>query len=142
VYLSLPLVSANVESPEALLKPYLNAILALTISPEAASTAEPLFAVYYNQQPIQAATTCHATQFSDLLVPPSLSGDLASSPDAASLAAEALFFKAVDAIKSKRPSAWALNEGNPTLGSGSDIFEEIKALWPPLDSNPDEETDD
>ncbi|TFY66874.1 hypothetical protein EVG20_g4210 [Dentipellis fragilis] len=139
VYLSVPLVDAS-SSPENTLKPYLDAILRLTEpSTESPTPPTPLYTLFYTQHPLK--TVLPSSENPDtptVLLTPDSTITLTESSDAATQAAEALFFKAVDVLKTKRPDLWTVEEGQEESGSGGDVFQEIKTFWPPLERDPDD----
>ncbi|KAA1465894.1 FAD/NAD(P)-binding domain-containing protein [Dentipellis sp. KUC8613] len=145
VYLSVPLVDAS-SSPETTLKPYLDAILHLTEpSTESPEPPAPLYTLFYTQHPLQTALPASENSASDtptVLLTPDSSITLTESSDAATQAAEALFFKAVDVLRAKRPDLWTVEEGQEESGSGGDVFQEIKTFWPPLERDPDGEPEE
>ncbi|THH13099.1 hypothetical protein EW146_g7083 [Bondarzewia mesenterica] len=143
VYLSLPLPEASPStlSPESMLEPYLEAILSLTQSsptPDVPIARKPLFTLYYIQHPsppLRASPSAPTGAPPTVFVPPPIATGLTESADAASVAAEALFFKAIESHRARHPEAWATPQvvgGETQIGSGGDVFEEITAFWPPL----------
>ncbi|KAI0052654.1 FAD/NAD(P)-binding domain-containing protein [Auriscalpium vulgare] len=133
LYLSIAFSNSE-KSPESQLKPYLDAILSLiSSSDDGASTAEALFKVFYIQHPHQTPTlaTTGAEAATALLIP-SVSTALTETADASSVAAEAVFFKAVEILKAKHPEAWSPRDSETKSGSGGDVFEEI-AFFPPTE---------
>lgn len=189
VYLLLPLSEDEkyTVSPETLLKPYLDAILALGSSSPSAAEAEaiptprtPLFTLFYAQHPpvslpppVFASTSppdgpdsstspstvtssSISVKDSTVLVTPPLPPSLAESSDLASQAAEAMFFKVVEVLRARHPAGLKYDEDEPEgedkaeavqvegggkveKGGAGDVFEEIKAFWPPLENIGDDE---
>ncbi|KAI0056682.1 FAD/NAD-P-binding domain-containing protein [Artomyces pyxidatus] len=141
VYLSVPMDETQDTLPETILNPYLDAILSLTVSPspEASIPPTPLFTLFYAEHPSERTqSTSTENKSSTVLVSPPISTALSETSDAASDAAEVLFFKAIEILKARRREAWTVREGSVEAGSGGDVFEELK-FWPPLDGDPEEE---
>lgn len=93
-----------------------------------------------------------AVKDSTVLTTPPLPPSLAELSDNASQAAEAMFFKTVEVLRARHPAGLKFDEdedeaegvgkvekGDKQEGAAGDVFEEIKAFWPPLDG---EEGDD
>lgn len=89
-----------------------------------------------------------AVKDSTVLITPPLPPSLAESSDNASQAAEAMFFKAVEVLRARHPAGLKFDEdedgaegegegkverGEKQEGAAGDVFEEIKAFWPPLE---------
>ena len=150
-YLSLLLENSNSSaSTETILKPYLDAIISLSksssspsVNSEAILASDPLFTMYYTQHPTLTPTPATSNTSPTILVSPPIPYDLAECADAASTAAESLFLRTVEVHKARHPEAWVVGTtGDKEVGSGGDVFEEIKAFWPPLDGEPDEEVEE
>ncbi|KZT66985.1 FAD/NAD(P)-binding domain-containing protein [Daedalea quercina L-15889] len=134
LYLSLPLLEQTSESAEALLRPYLDATLGLVVPDPASSVpVQPLFSVFYIEHPeslAAAPSTGDASALSVLRPPPS-SILISEQADSAAVNAEALFWKAVGALKAvgRRPKR--------RMDDGEDMGEEeveVEGFWPPLDT--------
>ncbi|KAI0269435.1 GDP dissociation inhibitor-domain-containing protein [Gloeopeniophorella convolvens] len=133
VYLSLPLVDG--EDPHLLLKPYLDTISSIT------GIAEPQFKVTYVQRSYSGQQPASTSAQSPVLVSSPPPHGLADISDSASSAAESLFFRAVEILRSKNPQAWT-TEGEEA-GSGGDFFRELKVpMWPPLEGPQEDEGGD
>ena|SRR6266545_2853847 len=127
VYIALPLdqIPDDSTSPEALLKPYLDTLLSLSIDPSKAPIS-PLFTTFYieNVPPPLSPSTNAPEGPKTYLIPPSL--PLTALPelvDVAANAAERTFIEAMEILHSIRK----INEEGETV------------LWPPL---PRDEEDD
>lgn len=141
LYLSMPLNgSTSSASPESLLKPYLDAMLALTIASSPSTPTEPLFTTYYIQNlsslqppstepPSESLPTRPAGRPSTVLITPTPSTLLPESADSATTNAEAVFWEAVKTLKSLSPSADTREE-------------DIETFWPPVEADPDEVVED
>lgn len=141
IYIVMPLSSSSSESnPEQLLRPYLNATLALTRS-DTSDPVKPLFTMFYIQHPapsplLPSPSASTSTSAPPILtpLPPSLTPILPESQDTASTNAEAVFWKAVDILKSLnrrrgRTEAETEEEGE---------FPEITSFWPPMEADIDD----
>ncbi|KAJ7982823.1 GDP dissociation inhibitor-domain-containing protein [Mycena polygramma] len=131
LYIALPLPGNSHGTPEALLKPYLDAVLALAQDANADADVAPLFSTFYVQKPHVDATPKEEEAEASLApvpLPPVL--PLPDAGDAAAVHAERVFW---EAVKILRP------------GSGESDLEDadgaITALWPPMEER-DEDQDD
>jgi Rab proteins geranylgeranyltransferase component A len=120
--------------PESLLRPYLNTTLALASRPYATSPVQPLFTAYYIQHFPSPVT---ATPGSSFLIPPPPSHILSESLDTAVTNAEAVFWHAVDILKSSSTES-DLQAGQSAETAASNIGN-IDSFWPPLSADPDED---
>ncbi|TFY83253.1 hypothetical protein EWM64_g759 [Hericium alpestre] len=147
VYISLPIIDPQGASAEESLKPYLDALLRLAKRPsDDASSLNPLFTLFYIQHPFTSTNasspSSQAQETPTCLVTPPSSVSLNEASDSASVAAESLFFKAIEVLKAKRPDLWKVEEGETSAGSAGDCFQEITTLWPPLEKDPDEDAEE
>lgn len=131
--------STSSASPESLLKPYLDAMLALTNAPSSSTHTEPLFTTYYVQnlylpyppptEPSSESLPASSSGRSPtVLISPSPSTLLPESVDSATTNAEAVFWEAMKTLKSLSPAG--------------DKHEDIETFWPPIEADPDEVVDD
>ncbi|KAJ6455359.1 FAD/NAD(P)-binding domain-containing protein [Mycena sanguinolenta] len=140
LYLALPLLTPTHDGadPEALLKPYLDATLALALPDRDADTTTttplaPLFSTYYIQQGVPgsegtggdpvAPPTGSAAHLAPVALPPIL--PLPDAGDAAAVYAEQVFW---ETVKILRPPADGDDDG-------------VLTLWPPLESRDDDDED-
>ncbi|KAJ7446885.1 FAD/NAD(P)-binding domain-containing protein [Mycena galericulata] len=141
IYIALPLPDldgASPPDPQRLLKPYLDATLAL--SPPADADADtpltPLFSTFYIQHPHAPApgpprpsdATPAAPHLTPAPLPPLL--PLPDAGDAAAVHAESVFWAA---LKILRPTA---------LQKDADDEDAITSLWPPMEKDEDEDEDE
>ncbi|KAJ6522786.1 FAD/NAD(P)-binding domain-containing protein [Mycena vulgaris] len=133
LYIALPLPDLDASAPpdpQSLLKPYLDATLALA-PPTADSDAPlaPLFSMFYlqhpNTAPPAATSDAGAPHLAPAPLPPVLA--LPDAGDAAAVHAESVFWAAVRIL---RPSA---------VGEDADEDAAITGLWPPLENKEEEE---
>lgn len=123
IYLSIPIEEG--EEPEQLVEPYLKAVFSL------AKVSEPLFKLIYVQRVPDSHSATSNTDQPPVFVSPALPSHLAEISDSASAAAESLFFRVVDHLRSKRPQAWTTGD-SAEESSGGDVFAELKIpMWPP-----------
>lgn len=129
----MPLLESPTSSPEAVLKPYLDATLSLTTPP----SPESLFSTYYIQNispaplsdtPLASGSNLLATV---LITPPPLTL-LPESSESAADNAEAIFHEAVRTLNSLQPGV----EGADGLDG------EIELFWPPINGDPEEEAEE
>ncbi|TFK64701.1 FAD/NAD(P)-binding domain-containing protein [Pluteus cervinus] len=127
VYLCLPVTSDAVDA-KSVLKPYLDATLALTGVPD--SPAEPLFTLFYTQvHPISPVAAPAGMEGKTLLVSPSLPFlPLPEPPDVAAINAEKVFWEAIKVFK----------RDTETLGESETA---IDSFWPPLGVDTEENDD-
>lgn len=135
IYIALPLPdldNASPPDPQRLLKPYLDATLALSPpASDADAPLTPLFSTFYIQHPnapsLPADGAAAVPHLAPAPLPPIL--PLPDAADAAAVHAESVFW---EALKILRPSA---------LQKDADDEEAITSLWPPME-NKDEDEDD
>ena len=131
LYLSLPLLGSATASAESLLRPYLDATLTLAV-PDTATSAplEPLFTVFYIEHPDASDVATAAPSPSVLRAAPS-STLISEQADSATANAEALFWKAVEALKAagRRPKQ-RVQDGED---GGGKLEVDVDSFWPPLD---------
>jgi hypothetical protein len=140
VYIALPLSSNPdcISSPEILLTPYLEALLALSLD-TTESPIKPLFTSFYLEVPA-STTPSEPSSSSDsaepltYLVPPPLQiRPLPDLPDDATNIAEYTFTETVKTLRS-------LGIRNSESGDEQGIHEPI-VFWPPLPIDEDEDSD-
>ncbi|KAJ7211924.1 GDP dissociation inhibitor-domain-containing protein [Mycena haematopus] len=140
LYLALPLLTPTPTSidadPQALLKPYLDATLALARRDGDADTTntplKPLFSTYYIQhgptgpeeEGGDVAPAVRPAHLAPAALPPIL--PLPDAGDAAAVHAEQVFWEAVKILR-------------PTTADGDE--EGLTSLWPPMESRDEEEED-
>jgi hypothetical protein len=123
VYLSIPI--ANGEDPEPSIDPYLNTILSL------ANVSEPVFKLVYIQHVPWSPSSTSGTEQPPVFISPALPPHLAEIADSASSAAESLFFRVIDLLKTKSPQTWTAESTGEASAAG-DKFSELKIpMWPP-----------
>ncbi|KAF7330949.1 hypothetical protein MVEN_02434800 [Mycena venus] len=133
LYIALPLPPATNPSdadPQALLKPYLDATLALA---DGDTPATPLFSSYYIQHPASSpspqqgadADAAAPAHLAPTPLPPIL--PLPDAAEAAAVHAEQVFW---EAVKILRPTS-----------DGEGEEEGITSLWPPMESREEDEED-
>lgn len=139
VYIGLPLTSNSddIPSPETLLTPYLEALLALSLD-TTESPIKPLFTAFYLE--VSASTTSsepsssESAEPSTYLVPPPLQiRPLPDLPDDATNIAEYTYTEAVKTLQK-------LGIRNSESGDEQGIDEPI-VFWPPLPIDDDEDSD-
>ncbi|KAH9843639.1 FAD/NAD-P-binding domain-containing protein [Rhodofomes roseus] len=141
LYLSLPLLEQTTRSAEALLRPYVDATLSLTVPDSASPTStQPLFTLFYIEHPDlpPSSSAASESQIPSILAPLRSSTLLPEQADSATTNAETLFWKAVSALKAagRRPKR--------RTGEGEEEGEEeveVEGFWPPLDIVDDPEED-
>ncbi|KZP14137.1 FAD/NAD(P)-binding domain-containing protein [Athelia psychrophila] len=99
IYISMLCCVGTTGTPETMLNPYLEAILGLTVSAPTDPPLKPLFTTYYSQV-LPAADTLHDGLDPSVLVSPSPQPFLSEISDSTADKAEALFWKAISALKS------------------------------------------
>jgi hypothetical protein len=131
VYLSIPI--ANGEDPEPSIDPYLNTVLSL------ANVSEPLFKLVYAQHVPWPPSSASRIDQPSTCLSPALPPHMVEIADSASSAAESLFFRVIDLLKSKSPQTWN-TESTGETSIGGDIFSELKVpMWPPLEGPREDE---
>ncbi|KAG6845840.1 hypothetical protein H0H87_002528 [Tephrocybe sp. NHM501043] len=166
LYISLPL-STTVEASttaEQILKPYLDAALALTAGPTSsgptipsesssspmttslpeAAPPQPLFTAFYIEHPDASPpppSDTSTTQPQTYIVRPSLApaSPLPDLPDAAATSAEAVFWETVRIFKDA--GIRSKNLGSEEMVSGSEA-EEIDSFWPPMEADDESGAED
>jgi hypothetical protein len=139
VYIALPLSSNpdHISSPEMLLTPYLEALLALS-QDATESPIKPLFTAFYLEVPGSTTSSepssSESAEPSTYLVPPPLQiRPLPDLPDDATIIAEYTFTEAVKTLRT-------LGIRNSESGNEQGIHEPI-VFWPPLPIDDDEDSD-
>ena len=129
VYLSIPLLDeeARAQTPERLLRPYLDATLTITLPAAPDHTPQPLFTLYYVQHPATVPASSNS-ESAPILPDPFIPLHVPEMADSTIGVAEATFWKAVEQLKAagRRPQ---LKEGP----SGDGTSDTIDSFWPPLD---------
>jgi hypothetical protein len=121
------------EDPAPSIVPYLRTILSL------ANVSEPLFKLIYVQHVSLSPSLAPNINSPPIFVSPTLQPHVAENSDHASSAAESLFFRVVDHLKTKNPLLWVAEEPGEASGSG-DVFSELKVpMWPPLEGPREDE---
>jgi Rab proteins geranylgeranyltransferase component A len=141
VYIGLPLSSNpdDISSPEILLTPYLEALLALSLDPTE-SPIKPLFTAFYLEVPAsttapEPSSTSESAEPSTYLVPPPLQiRPLPDLPDDATNNAEYTFIEAVKTLQILGVVR------NSESGDEQGTHEPI-VFWPPLPIDDDEDSD-
>ncbi|THV04549.1 FAD/NAD(P)-binding domain-containing protein [Dendrothele bispora CBS 962.96] len=147
IYISTPVAQDNTFSPEEILRPYLDAVLALALpidpSDSAPTPLTPLFTTFYLQACPTSPSVPPSTSSTSVgqsshiissdsttsttrtyLIPPSLPLlPLPESPDAAALGAESVFWEAVNVLKRLR----GLRQAKSELGVDKTDREETQA---------------
>ena len=130
LYLSLPLLDATTASAEALLRPYLDATLTLDVTdPASPAPPEPLFTVFYIEHP-DTHVDATATPSPSVLKAGPNSTLISERADSGTANAEALFWKAVEALKTAGRRPMRKQEEDQDLG---EVEAEVDSFWPPLD---------
>ncbi|KIP10590.1 hypothetical protein PHLGIDRAFT_22209 [Phlebiopsis gigantea 11061_1 CR5-6] len=113
IYLSMPLLDEEMkaQTPEQLLRPYLNAALTITLPHAAEDRLEPLFMLFYKQHPTTVLMPSD-DESPPLLPDPSIPLYLPEMADSSVHVAEATFWRAIEQLKA------------------ADV---IDSFWPPLD---------
>ena len=139
VYIGLPLSSNpnNISSPEILLTPYLEALLALSLD-TTESPIKPLFTAFYLEVPASATSSEPSTSESIepstyLVLPPLQISPLPDLSDNATNVAEHTFTETVKTLRT-------LGIRNSESGDEQEINEPI-VFWPPLPIDDDEDSD-
>ena len=140
VYIGLPLSSNpdGISSPEMLLTPYLEALLALSLDPTD-SPIKPLFTAFYLEVPpsttaSEPSSSSESAEPLTYLVPPPLQiRPLPDLPDDATNNAESTFTEAVKTLRT-------LGIRGSESGDEQGIHEPI-VFWPPLPVDDDEDSD-
>ena len=140
VYIGLPLSSnpEDISSPELLLTPYLEALLALSLD-TTESPIKPLFTAFYLEVPpsttaSESSSSSESAEPSTYLVPPPLQiRPFPDLPDDATNNAESTFTEAVKTLQ-------ALGIRKSESGDEQGIHEPI-VFWPPLPIDDDEDSD-
>ena len=136
VYIALHLSSNpdDISSPEVLLTPYLEALLALSLD-TTESPIKPLFTAFYLEVPaLTTSSEPSSVEPSTYLVPPPLqTRPLPDLPDDATNIAEYTFTEAVKTLRT-------LGIRNSESGDEQGIHEPI-VFWPPLPISDDEDSD-
>jgi hypothetical protein len=139
VYIALPLSSDpdSISSPEMLLTPYLEALLALSLD-TTESPIKPLFTAFYLEVPASTTSSepssSESVEPSTYIVPPPLQiRPLPDLPDDATNIAEYTFTEAVKTLQT-------LGIHNSESGDEQEIHEPI-VFWPPLPIDDDEDSD-
>ena len=150
INISLPLLDppSSTASAQAMLTPYLDATLTLTMPPSETerSLAAPLFTTFFIHNASQCTHSPDET--SGIIVTPTYTQLLPAIADAATEKAEAMFWKAVGQLKAvgvghaktrnKEQVEDDVNgEEAPEEGAG-----DIDSFWPPLDAAEDETADE
>ncbi|KAG5641901.1 hypothetical protein DXG03_003988 [Asterophora parasitica] len=153
LYIALPLPDASDAVPaEDLLRPYLDATLALTVPPSPPSPAHtsseldstptptptppaPLFTAFYIEHPtapLSPSPLSPSSSHKPHIIPAPLapSAALPDAPDAAAVHAEAAFWGAVRALRELGVRRGAQAEGEEQ--------EDIESFWPPLEVEAEE----
>ncbi|OJA18371.1 hypothetical protein AZE42_00727 [Rhizopogon vesiculosus] len=120
LYISMALPSDSGRSAEALLRPYLTAVLALLRAEETLSCS-----TFYMQELVSYAPTT-TDSLMGLLAVPSLNPHLTQGVDEAAIAAEATFWKAVACLHGERKA----------------LFDQDSGFWPSLAEMEENEGDD
>lgn len=131
----MPLLDGISSSPESLLKPYLEATIALS-SPSSTLPTEAIFTSFYVQnmhrsepQTQPYSSPDDSNHLPTILVPPPPLTILPESSNSAASNAEAVFWEAIRSLKSLRPKPedFGSDEG------------EIETFWPPVEADPEAE---
>ena len=131
VYLSIPI--ANGEDPEPSIDPYLNTILSL------ANVSEPVFKLVYIQHVPWSPSSTSGIDQPPVFISPALPPHLAEIADSASSAAESLFFRVIDLLKTKNPQTWTAESTGEASAAG-DKFSQLKIpMWPPSEGPREDE---
>lgn len=133
VYIALPLVTPSSQTPEDILKPYLDSVLSL---PSMSQSIQPLFTTFYMENPRQSLSPFHDSEQSSptCLVPPSLPFCvLPDVADAATVHAEATFQEAVKILRNRPISVEQALETDDT---------EVIQFWPPIEVEEENEDDE
>lgn len=132
----MPLVDKNehdTRTAEELLRPYLDATLSLTslsATSERPEHARPLFALFYKQTfPPPPSYDTESAQ-STLILSSPYSPYLPESADAAASDGEAMFWKAVKALKAAGRLPHRKREDG---AEETDTAIDVESFWPPLD---------
>ncbi|KAI0751673.1 FAD/NAD-P-binding domain-containing protein [Daedaleopsis nitida] len=157
INISVPLTTTSpaTSSAEDLLRPYLDAVLSLTVphtAPADTVPATPLFTVFYVHHPPPVPST-DQTQPPDIIIPTSHSQLVPSIADAGTKAAEAIFWKAVEKLKAAGVRRTAPKEETEKDDGAaekdskegemeSDAPDDVDSFWPPLDAVEDETSDE
>jgi Rab proteins geranylgeranyltransferase component A len=116
---------STTSSAELLLKPYLEATLALTPSP----STQPLFTVFYIQHPPPPPPPSSSLERRNFLVTPPPASRLPDAADSAATNAETVFWEAVSVLKS-------------VPRSGEEESLEIDNFWPSQNAAAEEEAEE
>lgn len=131
IYLSMPLLDEEMkaQTPEQLLRPYLNAALTITLPHAAEDSLEPLFMLFYKQHPTTVLMPSD-DESPPLLPDPPIPLYLPEMADSSVHVAEATFWRAIEQLKAagRRPRP---KEGADS--GGTEAPDVIDSFWPPLD---------
>lgn len=135
----LPASSDTAQTPESLLRPYLDATLTLLSrpSPNTDTSDEPLFSLFYRQRSAHALITTEATSKtpSDILIAEAYSPYFPEIADSAARQAESTFWRAVEALKAAGRVQQKMEDEEGAEGNARDV----ESFWPPLEHIEDAE---
>jgi len=124
VYLIMPNVELQSDSAEILLKPYLDALLTLTVaSGDATQQFAPPFSLFYFEHP-DSDVSADSSSESFIHIPTSWTY-LTETADSAASTAEEVFWKAIGVLKAAGVKPHVAKDSGVDSG-------EVESFWPPL----------
>lgn len=143
----MPISEGESESAQALLQPYLSALVRLSTVPdqESAQSTQPAFTVFYTEGTSDAvypiAPTAHQSSDVDqaaatVLISPPVSSLVSEVSDSAAEAGEALFWACISSLRARGIKPGMKPEGEAPTGE-TDVWP--TSMWPALDTQDDED---